>query len=444
MYSHCSTCSRPVGLAKNLQGEELIVQKHLGETFLLLTEKGAFHLPCLKYEPTFQENTGIQHLLHNFKSLLNCQYEPTGKRNIIMECPISMETIKENMLVLPPCGHPISLENFLTLMKGDKKKCPICRSENFILKDMKISKVDLKCVRIASCNPPKSNQRTSSLSLARNASQSIGHAVDVNDPDIKNWEKSRDTRHVQLSSQYIKGIQGERDTDKGNIPNIKDTSEGLISHGCVLLDVLTQKIGNGFNDLVSGVFIKHNNWDKMIDYVNFQRKNSCSGMPFILEHSGDPTLLGIPGRGGYYKDDNGDLLHHRLLLKPNNDSSTNLTFSIFSVDIPSLLEPSESNMVSTSVEEFEKEMQKILFNIFENNQSIQEEYDYAILCSQITYNRNKTLRQLTEISPEQSGTAPSCIVSITTEQNEKHSYISPWKNDNTLANVWSIVFIKDN
>ena len=57
MYSHCSSCSQPVGLAKNLQGGELTVQKHLGETFLLLTEKGAFHLPCLKYEPTFQENT---------------------------------------------------------------------------------------------------------------------------------------------------------------------------------------------------------------------------------------------------------------------------------------------------------------------------------------------------------------------------------------------------
>ena len=335
------------------------------------------------------------------------------------QCPVCLCELSDNISIFTlPCVHTIC-ENCIGKMNDE---CPLCRTtiENNIVN------LELERGQSAVTKKPEKQsnmevcelERTSSVNtLLRCVSSSISNTVENN---VKyNEIGTKKPQYIQKTVHHLHKFDklrfefnNKQDPSKFpykiiNKENIGSTQ--IYSKSPLLLNVVTCR-SIDYNDLVVKTFLHQENNNLCVSYI----KLSVSNTYMNLEHSGDKL------------NKQEQMLYHNILIKTNED----YVFTIIPMDMP--CENLDKTIDSTSSNNPQQEEFNI---IYEKSKTIlsQENLVETVICSQITYKKNKTLREL--CIKNKSSTA----ILITKDDNTKEINMCEWENDTCNMCTWAII-----
>lgn len=203
--------------------------------------------------------------------------------------------------------------------------------------------------------------------------------------------------------------------EKMDLSKTGDTFESNNENG-IFVNSLTAKLTPlGYNDLNCKIYELHETF-KNIGFLNFDNKKFTNA-DIKLYHSGDELIT----------EDQIEYLLHGLYIQYDKKFKIKITFTNI---IDENKEITSRNTSKPMQDAFDKEKDKIKF----------EERDkkpkYLILCSQVTYDKFKSLNQLS--IKDRRKIDPSCGLIA-----DKKVYSCEW-NDKAHMNTWAKIFIYEN
>jgi hypothetical protein len=414
--SFCKKCKGMLAitsLKKNTEDDNFTVSILPNSKHLAFYNRKAFHLHCLNGECddiiVKTANKIPEKSITDFSKLNN-------KKKFQLTCTICMEN--ENVwLFMMPCTH-ILCNNCYIKWNKQSNKCPTCNVENYGLnKDFGFYLQQPKLLFQQTCGNEKSKkkkivhltlptgnnyfkmpklERQSSAPLTQSSLSTI---VDVNDKDISEFDKLKMKALGENPNITISPVSTSKEI--GNFSDLK------VGTGAIFISAISEKLPTpDYNDLVAVIWQLNelnDNYEK-IDFLNYSNLEG----KFDMSHSGDNLTirLGI------------NVLEHGILIP--NENKTEIHFvnkNIINKEINSVRDNLHLHKAFTDT--FNELKQKL------NDRKPKK----IIACSQVTYNSNKTLKELSK------NRTPSCGLII----NEiVHS--CDWTDDTNMT-IWAFIFI---
>lgn len=412
----CKNCKSILAITsfkKNIEDDNFAVSILPNSKHLAFYNRKAFHLHCLKGECEDAivriANKIPENSITDFSKL-------NKKKEFQLTCTICMEN-EDVWLFMMPCTHILCNNCYI---KWDKQsnKCPTCNVENYGLdKNFNFYLQQPKLLFQQTCgneHPQKKKhvhltvpavvnsikmpklERQSSAPLTQSSLSTI---VDVGSENVSNFDKLKMQALGENPNINILPVSTSKE--------IGDFSDLKTGTGTIFISAISEKLPTpDYNDLVMVVWQLNelsNDYEK-IDFLNYSNLEG----KFNMQHSGDnlTTRLGI------------NVLEHGILIPNENKIEIHfINKNIINQEISSV----QSNLhLHQAFTDTFNELKTML-----NDKKPKR----IIACSQVTYNSNKTLKELSK------NRMPSCGLII----NETvHS--CDWSDDTNMT-IWAFIFI---
>ena len=335
-----------------------------------------------------------------------------SKKEIQLNCCICLEN-KDIWLFMMPCTHILCYECF---DEWDKKsrKCPTCNTDNYGLnKSFELARIVPEMIKQQTVDTPcmkkKSNKEhgfltslpTTMPKLERESSTPYTQTSLSTPCPYAYTDKS----YEKLKKVVVK--EGDKiEIMKQSESKSLDDFSGLIEgDGPLFISATTEKYYTlGFNDLVCKIYsfdeeVNEYKASGFLNYANLEYDN--------MTHSGD----------NMEKRFEHNLLQHGVLIESGTKKKIHfLNENIEGKEIVSINECTELHQALDST------LESYIINLQETPKSI-------VICSQVTYEKNKTLKELSK------NLSPSCGFIM-----NKKVYACDW-SDETNMTIWGLIQI---